>query len=221
MRGTGVGVITAFALPPGAPAAVAAAQEEFNRVANKWAELQGDLEDAEAAVKTAQQADTEAVAAAISKGEAVEDAAAREREALVKVRAYGGMLQGAELAADKAGNALLGPIEAAREDWAAQLEAERDEARTRYDEAVEEAQVALVALGKAQSALTWIRNYDAVLARAGEIVSYHGKAEPFVSEDRFGRQEDPRQLLELAATATARLSREEKRAERRAEAVAR
>lgn len=203
MRGTGVGVITAFNVPQGAPAPVTEAMEEFNRIGDHYGRLAGELEDAEAALEAARAEDVEAAAAAYAEGRTVEDATARERTAQGKVAALRTALKGAEVAADRAGDALLTPISEAREAWLAEAERAEEEAASRYDEAVAEARAALDALGKARSAVTWLRGFDANVARAGEYVSYLGKSEPIFAESLRGHKEDVRALLALAAEATA------------------
>lgn len=163
----------------------------------------GELEDAEQAVEQARAEDVQAAAAAFGKGGPVKDADKRERAAVARVNALRTARRGAAQAVDDAGNARLAPIAAARDEWAAGLEAERAAAAARYDAAIAEARAALAALGKAESALSWLRNFDAARARVGQHPSYHGKAQPVFAEDLRGVKHDARQLLELAAKATA------------------
>jgi hypothetical protein len=51
--------ITAYAIPPHAPPAVAEAKSGFDRIAERWASVKGELADAVQALETAKQADLE------------------------------------------------------------------------------------------------------------------------------------------------------------------
>lgn len=202
MRQSGSGVIAAYAIPPNPPAEVAEALAGFNRIGDQYGRLVGELEDATAAVEAARAEDTRAAAAAFAEGKTVEDATAREREAQAKVAELRSLLAGAEVAVGQAGDALLPLIAEAREAWAAELQSAEQEAAERYDAAVAEARNALELLGKARSAVTWLRDFDAGAARVGQIPGYHGKAQPITAETLRGQQHDVRDLLALAAEAT-------------------
>lgn len=60
--------VASFALPPSAPAAVLEAQAAFDRVADRFGELQGELHDSRDDVKQAQAADRDALKNAPPKG---------------------------------------------------------------------------------------------------------------------------------------------------------
>jgi hypothetical protein len=199
MRLSGFGVIAAFRLPPGAPEAVAEAQERFEYVANRYAEHMGRIEDAQAAVDA-----REAVQAALEGGD-LSDVNAYEREARAKLDALRRALPALEQAADQAGNAMLGPIAEAAESWVTELDSEAAEDAARYEEALAEAGAALDELGRARSAALWLRDFDQGMAATGNDQGWHGKvAAPAVMvEDAVGRQFDARELLGLAARASA------------------
>jgi hypothetical protein len=186
-------------------------------VATRYAEREGEIQDAQAALEAAREKDRQAAVEAALAGEELDgDLSKNERDALVRADALKRTLAPLAQAVDEAGNALAQAIAPAAESWAAGFEAERDEAAARYVAAVQEAQAALEELGKAESARVWLVGFDEGMARAGQIPAWHGKAAPLAAEDRFGRQEDPRDLLELAADAAPRMTREQRRAERRA-----
>jgi hypothetical protein len=223
MRLSGFGVIASFRLPPGAPEAVQEAQERYESVADRYAEHMGRIEDAEAAVEAAKAKDArEAVTAAMEGGD-LSDVNVYEREARSRLDALRRALPALEQALDEAGNAMLGPIAEAAESWATEIDSEAEEAGTRYEEAVAEAGAALDELGRARSAAAWLRAFDAGQASGGhEGAGWHGKvAAPAVTvEDMVGRQFDARELLSLAARASAGglQSLEERREQRHAEA---
>lgn len=85
MRQSGSGVVADYRLPPDAPEEVRAAQERYEHVASRWADLMGRIDDAKAVLEAAKAADhEEAVEAALSGSELDErKLGARERKARV------------------------------------------------------------------------------------------------------------------------------------------
>jgi hypothetical protein len=133
------------------------------------------------------------------------DVNAYEREARARLDALRRALPALEQALDEAGNAMLGPIAEAAESWAAERDAEAEEAAGRYEEALAEAGAALDELGRARSAALWLRDFHQGAAATGHAPGWLGKvAAPAVTvEDHVGRQFDARELLSLAARASA------------------
>jgi hypothetical protein len=74
MRHVGVPqAITAYAIPPHAPPAVAEAKDEFDSIAARWAGVKGELQDAKEALAEAKTADLQAIVDAAEEGKDVKD----------------------------------------------------------------------------------------------------------------------------------------------------
>jgi len=205
-------------LPPDAPEAVRAAQERYEHVASRYAEHVGRIEDAQAAEEAARAKDAQEAVQAAMEGGDISDVNRRERRAQAQLDALRRALPPVEQALDEAGDAMLEPIDAAAPSWAADLEHEAAQALARYQLAVEEALAALGEAERGYSAVDWLRAFHPAEARMGLAPGWHGKPMPLVAEDPWGNQEDPRELLGKAATASPRVNREGVRARREQEA---
>jgi hypothetical protein len=204
MRGSGQGVIAAFAIPPGAPPEVLEAQRHFEQIATRYAEREGEISDAKAAVEAAKKQDHAAAVEATLAGEELPvDVNKRERDAASKVEALRATLPALAEATDKAGDGLAAAVGEHREGWQRDLDAAREAASDRYDEALAQAQAALVELSTARGAAAWLARYDAAEARVGQVVAFLGRGPHLIAEDKFGRQSDAAELLALAARVTA------------------
>jgi hypothetical protein len=208
MRLSGFGVIAEFRLPPGAPEAVQEPQERFEHVAGRYAEHRGRIEDAERDVEAAKQLDAERSLEAATEGGDLGNVNEYEREARAKLDVLRRALGPLEQAVDEAGNAMLGPVAGAAESWAAGLEEEAEEAVARYRSLVEEALSALEEAERFYSAVDFLRAFRPGDARMGLAPGWHGKPMPLVTEDAWGTQENPRELLAKAAAAEPRYSRQ-------------
>lgn len=156
-----------FRLPPGAPEAVAEAQERFEHVANRWAEHVGRIEDAEAAVEAAKAADHEEAVESALAGEELGNVNERENKARAGLEALRRELPALEQAVDEARNEMLPLIDDAAEGWAARLAVEAEEAQARYRAAVEEALGALGEAERSYSAVDFLRAFQPADARMG------------------------------------------------------
>lgn len=197
----GKNIVTVFELPPEAPPAVAEAKQKFDELATRWAALGDNLGDAEAEVEPAKVKDAEAIATAFEKnGSPPKDLSKHERDALAKVAGLRRVLKAAETSVDEAGNAMLGPIEAARTSWIGTLRPVVDEKHDRYQTAIAEARKALAELQTAKAAVNWLENFEVNEARAYRRTrSFLVKGPRALVEDHIGTQHDAAVLLELAA----------------------
>jgi hypothetical protein len=209
MRQTGVGVVADFRLPPGAPEEVLAAQERYEHVANRYAEHLGRIQDAQEELKAARAKDAQEILAAAEEGGELSDVNRYERDARARVDALRRALPPLEQAVDEAGNAMLEPLAGAAESWAQELERGAQAALALYRSAVQEALASLEEAERSYSAVAFLRAFQPADARMGLAPGWHGKPMPLVAQDALGlRQESPRELLALAATAEPRYGRE-------------
>jgi hypothetical protein len=182
---------------------VAAVQETFNDVANRYAALQGELEDALEAVERAKEADAQKAADAFLDGKPTPKVLdAQEREALAKVAGLRAALSAAAAAVDSAGNKLVRSIPAEREAWLGELRAKQAATTERYLAAVAEARAAFAELVPLHGAAAWLERFDAGQALAGRDRGWHGRGQLRVDGEGFGPYRDeqnPAKLLELAA----------------------
>jgi hypothetical protein len=158
--------ITNLTIPPLAPAAVAEAQANYDRVCDQLAELQSDLHDARDAIDVGAKVAIEQDAAALVAGAKVKSrVVAQDREtAIAKLEQQRATL---EKAADIAGNDLCDAIGASKGEWTPALEQAETEAVEAFRAAIKASQDAAKALGNARRASEWLADFHAGRAKIG------------------------------------------------------
>jgi hypothetical protein len=157
-------------------------------------------------VRAAKAKDQQEAVARTLAGAEVDEAALdkHERKAAAKLAVLRRALPAFEQAVDEAGNAMLGPIAEGVEGWASELDAEAAEAAARYEAALAEARAALDELGRARSAVEWLRDFDQGAARTGKGRAGMGRSALGPYRSRISSAGSmTRELLTLAAKASA------------------
>jgi hypothetical protein len=132
MRHVGVPqAITTYAVPPHAPPAVAEAKSGFDRIADRWAGVKGELQDAKEALAKAKTADLQAIVDAAEKGEDVKDPQANQRKADALIDDLRVRLKGLNRAVDEAGDRLAEAIAEHRDQWLPLVNVAATDAATR------------------------------------------------------------------------------------------
>jgi hypothetical protein len=165
--------ITNLTIPPGAPAAVAEAYENYERVCDQLGALQGELYDAREAISTAAKEAIQQDAAAIVAGAKAKAGVVRQdREtAIAKLEQQ---IRTIELAAHIAGDQLADAIGARKDEWAPLLQESEAEAVEGYSAALKQAQEAARTLGNARRAAEWLASFDAGHAKIGGASPFSG-----------------------------------------------
>jgi hypothetical protein len=196
--------IASFTIPPAAPAPVAEAYAHFDRVAEAYGRLRGDLDDAKAELVAAARGSVRAAADAIAAGKPLKDPDKPRRDAEAKIANLQRQAEAASIAVDEAGNEFADAIAEHRGEWLEELAAAEQDAAARYDRAIAEARRAVDALGPARRALAWLRDFDAGRAHVGQEQPFHGgRVRVDTMPIRRETSTDPCVLLDVLATATA------------------
>jgi hypothetical protein len=194
----------AFNLPPGAPADVATAHAAYDELISRRAQAVGDRDDARAAIADAKTADRETAANAYTAGREPRDLHKQERAAVERLERATVRIDALEAACEQAAVPMLRAIEEHRDQWLADAQQARDQARERYAEAIEQAQAAARDLGLAESAVGWLEAYTVRGTYDGHVRSWLQKSRLTVTARhalRANRDPDVEDLLKLAATA--------------------
>jgi len=200
------GPVAAFAIPPHAPEAVAAAYEAFDRLGDEWGRLKVGIRDLREQVAAAKETDIRAVADAEASGEPFEDANEHEKWAQAALEAAEGRLPGLQVALDEAGNQLADAIAENRSEWLDRLAEVRDQAASEYQTALAAALDAIKRFTPAMGAVEWLEGFRANVAHNGKEFQFAGGSVKVRREqwdlDGNASHVDPSQLIELARKAT-------------------
>jgi hypothetical protein len=193
--------IASFATPPHAPPAAAQAIADFERVADAWGAVKGEIADAQEAKA---QALAEAKAAAV---EATKSGTTTKINVVALAEKYDKQIAELEareavlrVAVDETGNDLALAVAENRGEWLARLEEAATDAEARYVNAIKEGLVALAELAPARGAVEWLAEFQSNRAR-------HGLERQFVGgrirvDHRFPgtiqSEWDPKELLAAA-----------------------
>jgi hypothetical protein len=195
--------IGTYVIPPHAPPAVAEAKTEFDAIATRWADMKGELQDAEEALQVAKAADLQAIVDMAKQGKSVKDAQARQRQAEALITDLRFRLKGLDVAVDQAGDRLAEAIAKHRGERLPLLNAAETDAAARFDEAMAAARAALDELRPARGAVDWLHWFDPGLARSGRNAQFAGGRLRVQNRGGVLKGEyDPAMLLDLAAKAT-------------------
>jgi hypothetical protein len=165
--------MTNFTIPPLAPAAVAEAYANYDRVCDQLAELQGELSDARDAINvSAKDAIQQDAAAIVAGGKVKSRVVSQDREtAIAKLEQQ---IRTLELAAHIAGNELADAIAAAKDEWVPVLQHAKAEAAEGFRAAINVSQEAAKTLGDARRAAEWLADFDAARAKVGGASPFSG-----------------------------------------------
>jgi hypothetical protein len=192
--------LATFHIPPDPPPPVAEAYSYFDDVADKLARRIGEIQEAEEAVDTAKDEDRAAMLEAIDAGKDLPaNPNKRQLAAEAKLEALRSTVPALEQAVDAAGNRLAEEIGKVAKTWAEALEPRRQEAADRYAAGIEQAQEALTAIKRTRGAIAWLNAFNVEEARVGRVRPWHGGGQARI-EDHRGREYNPADLLQLAAT---------------------
>jgi hypothetical protein len=211
MRFRGTPPVTQFAIAPHAPAEVAEAYANFERVASEFEVAQSTLEDLRVRSKT------EVANAHKASAEARVNGTAPPKQGPAEIQAkFDKEVARAEAevqvlwdATDEVGNTLAHAIAANKDEWLAALDAAEVAATERLRAAIAVARAAVNDLAPARAAPKWLREFSADHARVGTqaqfatgnalLVDYHrAKSEKVVPTfDTYVAPESVLRLLDL------------------------
>jgi hypothetical protein len=165
--------MTNFTIPPLAPAAVAEAYANYDRVCDQLAALQGELVDARDSINAAAKDAIAQDAAAIVDGGKVKGRVVRQdREtAIAKLEQQ---IRTLEEAAHLAGNQLADSVAAAKDEWVPVLQQAKAEAAEGFRAAIKVSQEAAKTLGDARRAAEWLADFDAARAKVAGASPFSG-----------------------------------------------
>ena len=194
--------IASFTIPPHPPAPVAEAYAEYDRVANQWAALIGEISDAEEAGRKAKSDAKAAVtAAAVAGKQSKVSIVGVEEEHLGRVAELRERAGAIALAVDEAGNSLVQAIARNQEPWLANLADAEADAAKRVAAALKATRQALADLTPARAAVGWLQAFDAAQARVGRQPQFAGgRLHVDTTHVRRETTTDPKTLVDVIAT---------------------
>jgi hypothetical protein len=168
--------VASMSLPPHPPKGdLTKAIANFERVADSWAEVRGEISDAkEAAEQAKAKAKAEIVEAAKSGKQTDVSIPAIEAEHAEKLAELEAREQALRVAVDETGNEMALQIAEHRTEWLAGLEEVAGEAGAKYAKGISEALAALDELGAARGAASWLTDFNFTLARLGQQSQFAG-----------------------------------------------
>jgi hypothetical protein len=160
--------LAAFAVPPHPPAAAAKAIADFERVADAWGQVLGEIDDAKAAAEQAKAQAKSAAVEAVKSGKptkvSVVEIEQKYEQQTAELEAREAVLR---VAVDEVGNTMALAVAEDRSAWLTKLEEVETEAESRYANAIKEAQAALGEIGPARAAVRWLSDFQSNRARHG------------------------------------------------------
>jgi hypothetical protein len=196
--------IAAFELPPYQPAAVAELKANFDDLGTKYANLVGEIQDAEQEAVDATAQDLREAADAYAAGKEPGDPNKRQREAHAKTDALKQQLIPLSVAVHEVGNALAAAVGSNCNEWISELEQADVALCDRFETAIAEALDVLAELKPVRGATGWLRDFDAGEATIAKQGSYHGGHLRVRSKGHgpVRGEYDPADLIELAGKIT-------------------
>lgn len=167
-------LVAAFALPPNQPDAVDDAKRRFDTDATRWAELKGELRDAEEAAVVAVAEAVKASAAAYAESKPAVDVDLVEREHAARVAGLKATLSGLATRVDESGNDLAYAVERHRVEWLFALRPVEVDATAKLRQGLALALEALEELRPARGAVTWLASFDAGQATLAKQPQFAG-----------------------------------------------
>jgi hypothetical protein len=199
--------VSDFALPPHAPAPVAKAIAQFERVAAEWRAARGAIAEAtaqgeQAKAKAKQAAIDSAVSGKKPEGPGVPEVQAEYAARLAAMEEQEETLRAA---LDQVGNELATAVASHRDEWLARMIEVRAESAQTYAEKLGETRAALSELTAAGGAVEYLSSFDHSRAHVGSQRQFSGGRLTVIARvpGVLQNEWDPVVLLEAAAKVTA------------------
>jgi hypothetical protein len=167
--------VAAFSLPPNPPKGeLTEAIQAFERVAESWGALRGEIADTKEEAERAKIEARAATEAALAGKETKVSVVAVEQEFAAKIAELEGKEEALRQAVDESGNAMALQIAEHKSAWIARLGEVEAEQAARFAKAISEALGALSELASARGAVEYLRDFNHTLAKIGQQRQFSG-----------------------------------------------